>query len=57
MFGQRIQPKRWHPVTEMISEPELKQLLGGMKASISKSVAAMPSHQQFIQQWCEAGGI
>jgi tryptophan 7-halogenase len=54
MLGQRIMPKKYHPLPRMMTKKELGQLLYGSKEAIEKAVARLPSHQDFINQYCKA---
>jgi hypothetical protein len=37
---------------ELMSEGRLKRELGDIARNISKTVGAMPSHQQFLDNYC-----
>ncbi|HET9834965.1 MAG TPA: tryptophan halogenase family protein, partial [Rhodanobacteraceae bacterium] len=54
MIGQRIIPRSWHPLVDQLSEPQLRELLGGVRKVISTCVEAMPMHAQFIARCCAA---
>lgn len=54
MFGQRIMPTGYHPIVGMMSDNELEMFLKMLKAKVTEDVAAMPSHQQFIDSYCKA---
>ena len=43
-----------HPLTRALSDADLKRLLEGVRKPIDKVVAAMPSHQQFLDSYCKA---
>ena len=55
MLGQGIEPRRHHPVTRAISDADLRRLLDSVRGGLAPAVAAMPPHQQFLQQYCAAG--
>jgi tryptophan halogenase len=55
MLGQGIEPRRHHPVTRAISDADLCRLLDSVRGGLAPAVAAMPQHQQFLQQYCAAG--
>ncbi|HEX5055885.1 MAG TPA: tryptophan halogenase family protein [Gammaproteobacteria bacterium] len=55
MLGQRIRPKQYHPLPRMMTDKELSQLMNGMKESIMRAVSKLPSHQDFVDQYCKAG--
>ena len=54
MLGQRIVPGSYHPAVDLIPEGELQQLVGGVGQVITSCVAAMPTHQAFIDRFCNA---
>ena len=54
MLGQRIRPKHYHPSAATISDAELTQLLNNVRASIARSVASLPSQNEFISHYCKA---
>ena len=52
MAGQRRRPQGYNPVADSLSKRNLTQSLANMRGVISKTVAAMPTHQQFIDRYC-----
>jgi tryptophan 7-halogenase len=54
MLGQGVAPRHYHQVTKAMSERDLRQFLSGLKASISQTVANLPSHQEFVDRYCKA---
>ncbi len=54
MMGQGIMPTAYHPIADVMDEKELKNFLGYLSGSVGEKVAAMPSHQQLINQYCKA---
>lgn len=54
MIGQRIVPKTYHPIVDLMGDAELKKFLHGLKENVSQKIARMPSHQEFIDHWCKA---
>lgn len=50
MIGQRILPQRWHPLVDQMPEAELRQFMASVKDVIARCVAAMPTHQQFLDR-------
>ena len=54
MHGQRIQPKAYHPLTDLIPEPEIQQYLESVEGVIQACVEVMPSHDQYIAEHCKA---
>jgi len=54
MMGQGIMPRAYHPVATKLSGAELDHLLGGLRESVSKTVASLPDHQAYVAQYCGA---
>jgi tryptophan halogenase len=52
MLGQGITPARYHPVADLMGDAELAGFLGGIKAKVDKTVAQLPSHQEYVQRYC-----
>jgi tryptophan halogenase len=56
MHGQGIRPKSWHPLADVLPEDEVAQYLENIRQTIRKCVSVMPTHAEFIQKFCAAGG-
>jgi tryptophan halogenase len=54
MLGQRIQPKTYHPAARLIGDQELVKYLAEFRASVTQTVARLPIHQDFVNQYCKA---
>jgi tryptophan 7-halogenase len=54
MIGQGLMPRSYHPMVDLLTEKELGEFVGNVKDVITRCVAAMPSHQEFINQHCSA---
>jgi tryptophan 7-halogenase len=54
MLGQRIMPSAYHPAARVLGEQELTKFLADFRASIEQTVARMPAHQDFVNQYCKA---
>ncbi|MDO6640828.1 tryptophan 7-halogenase [Shewanella sp. 5_MG-2023] len=50
MLGQGIMPNDYNPLANSVSDADLHDYLGNIKQIINRAVAAMPSHQQFIDK-------
>jgi tryptophan halogenase len=48
MLGQRIVPQGYHPIVDDMPEDRLVDYVEGMRATLAEAVAAMPTHQQWI---------
>ena len=54
MLGQGIEPQQHHPVADLMGDDELKHFLGGIKSHVEKTVAQLPQHQAYVEQYCKA---
>jgi tryptophan halogenase len=54
MLGQHIQPQRYHPLVDQMSDAQLGEFVGGIRNVIATCVDAMPRHEQFIARYCAA---
>ena len=54
MLGQGIEPQQHHPVADLMGDEELSRFLDGIKSSIEKTVAQLPAHQTYVEQYCRA---
>jgi tryptophan halogenase len=54
MLGQRIVPGGYHPIVDAMPDADLAAFVERVRASIAEAVAAMPSHQAFIDRHCKA---
>jgi tryptophan halogenase len=55
MLGQGIVPEQYHPVVDAMSDQELARFLGDIKTSVDNTVAKLPRHEAYIEQYCKAG--
>lgn len=54
MHGQNVVPQRYHPIADMISEEELVRRMSHLEAEVTRGLAVMPSHQDFIDRYCRS---
>jgi tryptophan halogenase len=54
MLGQRVTPRTYHPMVDLLSDKELGEFVGGVESLMQRCVAAMPSHADFIARNCAA---
>ncbi|HUQ12173.1 MAG TPA: tryptophan halogenase family protein [Steroidobacteraceae bacterium] len=54
MIGQRIVPAAHHPLADAVSDADVAQLGESVRQVIASCVAAMPTHEQFIDRHCRA---
>ena len=54
MMGQGINPQSHHPVAAKLRDEELKHLLGSLREQVSRTVAALPSHGDYVARYCGA---
>ncbi len=53
MIGQNIIPEQYHKVANLMSDEELTKLLMGVRSNIQHNVSKLPTHEQFIAQYCK----
>ena len=56
MHGQRIRPASYHPLTDLLTEPEIQTYLEEVEGVIAACAEVMPSHASFIAENCAASG-
>jgi tryptophan halogenase len=54
MLGQRITPRSYHPLVDLISQSDLDAFIGDVRHVIERCVDAMPPHEKFIARYCAA---
>ncbi len=54
MLGQGIMPQSYHPVAGKLRQDELDHFLGSLRGMVSKTVAGLPSQQDYIASYCAA---
>ena len=54
MMGQGINPQSHHPVAAKLRDEELAHLLGSLREQVSRTVAALPSHGDYVARYCGA---
>lgn len=54
MLGQGILPKTYHPVVNKMKDGELSHFLENIQANIEKTVSGLPSHSDYVRQFCGA---
>jgi tryptophan halogenase len=54
MLGQGIEPQQYHPVVDVMSDEELSRFLEGIRSAVAATVAQLPTHQAYVEQYCKA---
>ncbi len=57
MMGQGIEPASHHPITRNMDDRTLADFLGGVRKEVARTLMKLPTHQQFIDQFCPAPAI
>lgn len=52
MLGQGIKPRNHHPIAKKMSDAELSRFLSSLRENITKTVAALPRHEDYVAQFC-----
>jgi tryptophan halogenase len=54
MLGQGIVPQQHHPAADLMGDEELSRFLGDIKSNVDKTVAQLPAHETYLEQYCKA---
>ena len=54
MLGQGVVPEEYHPVADVLSDEELTRFMANIKARVDRTVATLPKHQAYVEQYCKA---
>jgi tryptophan halogenase len=54
MLGQGLSPQNHHPIADMMSTNEQDMFLNGIKNSIEQTVKSLPTHKQYLDQYCNS---
>jgi tryptophan halogenase len=54
MLGQGIVPQSYHPIVDEMPESKLVEQVEGMERMLAHAVAAMPTHQEWINRYWKA---
>ena len=52
MLGQGIMPAQHHTSADLMGDAELAQFLGGIKATVDRTVMQLPTHQMYLEKFC-----
>ncbi len=54
MMGQGIMPQSHHPVAAKLRDDEMAHLLTTLREQVARTVAALPSHADYVARYCGA---
>lgn len=54
MIGQRLEPKSWHRIAALMNRERLAQAFSDLAGQSARTIAALPTHQQFLTSYCPA---
>lgn len=54
MLGQGMMPDQYHPVVNVMGDEELTRFMQGIKSKVDRTVATLPQHQAYVEQYCKA---
>ncbi len=57
MLGQGIMPEHYHPVAGVMTDEELRAFLANIKTRVDKTVAQLPPHRVYVEQYCAAARL
>jgi len=52
MLGQRLEPRRYHPLGRIMPTADLRRALEDLRSGIAGAVAQLPAHQRFVERYC-----
>ncbi|MCQ8184720.1 tryptophan halogenase family protein [Parvularcula maris] len=52
MLGQGLTPETYHPIADAMPEEELRGFLRHIRDNVTKTVAQLPTHQDYLQRYC-----
>ena len=52
MLGQGIMPRQHHQTADLMGDAELAHFLDGIRTAVDKTVAQLPSHQDYVEKYC-----
>ncbi len=57
MLGQGVVPQSYHPIVDEMPESKLVEQVEGMERMLAHAVAAMPTHQEWINRYWKAPAL
>jgi len=54
MMGQGVMPRQYHPVADVMSEPDLTRFLGEIRSNVDSTVRQLPAHMDYLRGYCPA---
>ncbi|WP_426337342.1 tryptophan halogenase family protein [Pseudoduganella sp. R-31] len=54
MLGQGIMPLQHHPSADLMGDAELSYFLDSIRNNVARTVAQLPPHQQYVENYCAA---
>ncbi len=52
MLGQGIMPRQHHQTADLMGDAELAHFLDGIRSAVDRTVAQLPSHQDYVEKYC-----
>ncbi|MES3025425.1 MAG: tryptophan halogenase family protein [Pseudomonadota bacterium] len=54
LYGQNMLPDGYNPLVDLLPEADIKEYLDNVEAVMAACVEVMPSHAEFVAQFCKA---
>jgi tryptophan halogenase len=54
MLGQGVMPQQYHQTADLMGDAELGAFLNGIRDAVNRTVAQLPAHQAYMQNYCGA---
>jgi len=56
-LGQRVVPTHYYPLVDTYATDDVRRYVSEVKSIIDKGVDIMPTHQAFLERYCQAGRV
>ncbi|UTF60299.1 tryptophan halogenase family protein [Gilvimarinus sp. DA14] len=53
MLGQGVMPRHYHPAADIMPQADFAAQMAKVRQSVQQMVAQLPTHQNFLQSYCE----
>ncbi|HEY6965755.1 MAG TPA: tryptophan 7-halogenase, partial [Erythrobacter sp.] len=54
MLGQGVMPADYDPMADQIAPAQLTEFLGNVKTLVTRAVASLPTHEDYLRAHCPA---
>ena len=54
MLGQGLVPEQYHQTVDVMSDQELTRFMENIRTRVEQTVAKLPNHQAYVEQYCKS---